>query len=156
MSDAGNANTSQFPMTQHSRTNSSVKQPLKDDNPFNTTVAAEKEDGEKYVFVGQAAAKFHKKTPPWFRSFTAKEQATGPSRGEGGQHITHPQPPNLHTKLKSRHPEEAVFRPHLEYKHTEPQPFLFEQRYQGKARCHELVQKELMKEQQELARKSKF
>ena len=44
-----------------------------------------------------------------------------------------------------------MFRPHLEHKHTEPQPFPFEQRYQGKVRRQELVQKELVKEQQELA-----
>lgn len=43
-----------------------------------------------------------------------------------------------------------MFRPHLEHKHTEPCPFPFEQRYQGKARRQDLVQKELEKQQQEL------
>ena len=47
-------------------------------------------------------------------------------------------------------PEKPVFRPHLEHKHTEPRPFPFEQRYQGKARRQDLVQKELEKQHQEL------
>ena len=103
-SDTGNANASRFPMTLRNSSNSSVKHPLKKDvKPFNVaTVAAKKGDGENYVSVAQAVANFHKKTPPRFKSITAKEQATGPSRGEGGKHITHPQSPNLHTKLRSR------------------------------------------------------
>ncbi len=48
-----------------------------------------------------------------------------------------------------------MFRPHLEHKHTEPCPFPFEQRYQGKARRQDLVQKELEKQQQELAQVSR-
>ena len=52
-------------------------------------------------------------------------------------------------------PEKPVFRPHLEHKHTEPCPFPFEQRYQGKARRQDLVQKELEKQQQELAQVSR-
>lgn len=102
--DMGCAKIYQFPMTLRSNSNSAVKHPPKKDvKPFKvTTVAAKKGDGEKYVSVAQAVVNFHKKTPPRFRSITAKEQATGPSRGEGGKQITHPQSPNLHTKLRSR------------------------------------------------------
>lgn len=101
---SSSANPSQFPMTLRSSGNVSVKHTQKKDiKPFNVaTVAAKKGDGENYVSVAQAVANFHKKTPPRFRSVTAKEHAAGPPKGEGGLRVTHPQSPNLLTKAKSR------------------------------------------------------
>lgn len=98
------ANASQFPMTLRSGSNVSVKHSVKRDvKPFNVaTVSAKKGDGEKYVSVAQAVANFHKKTPPRFRSVTAKEHAAGPPKGEGSLQVTRPHSPNLLTKAKSR------------------------------------------------------
>ena len=98
------ANSSQFPMTLRSSANVALKHPQKKDvKPFSVaTVAAKKGDREKYVSVAQAVANFHKKTPPRFRSITAKEHAAGPPKGEGCMQVTHPQSPYLLTKMKSR------------------------------------------------------